>query len=523
MMRRFFVTLRRGLTSRRSRMAAASLVLGVVLLAVVTVPAPAQVYGRPTVEAFPHKRHGRLFPTCTGCHAGATTGDTLAVMPPPSLCAECHDGIIKPRVPYVGAPTRHDFLRFVHKDHATRVDAPGRYCQTCHAVAPGADWMDVRRAPPEICQSCHATIATGHLSADSRCAKCHLAAAASKTLTAAHLSSLPKPPSHNVDRYLLKHNPDKDTDVSMCAICHTRESCARCHVNAADVKAITSLLPDARVAAMLRGKGATYLTPDDHRADSWSSSHGRTASSNTRRCGACHAQPSCTVCHTGTIGMSVIRRLPDGLTSLPGVQLVIPRRVVRPEAPTGSDPTSGMRVALPHADPTRTVVRPHPLGFDKKHASAAGSGRFTCEGCHAQRFCSDCHAGESRRNFHGVNFVARHARDAYGRDIECAGCHNAEVFCRGCHQKQGLARAGQHASNYHNRQPLWLLQHGQAARRGIEGCITCHAQRDCLRCHSQRGWGVNPHGADFDASRLGKQASTMCLRCHLTEPTRGRS
>ena len=174
-------------------------------------------------------------------------------------------------------------------------------------------------------------------------------------------------------------------------------------------------------------------------------------------------------------------------------------------------------------DTSVRTVRPHPAGFERGHARAAAAGRLTCEGCHARRFCADCHGGESRRNFHPVNFVSRHAPESYGRDLECSSCHNAEVFCRSCHQTSGLSSSSRTAAGaYHNAQPLWLLQHGQAARRGLQGCTTCHVQRDCMKCHAQTGWGVNPHGPDFAPERLGKLARAMCARCHLSDPMKGR-
>jgi hypothetical protein len=507
--------------------AVAALAFPLMMLAAISATAAGQVYARVGAEPFPHQKHARLFPTCNGCHAGVTSGEASAVMPPPSSCAECHDGTIQKRVNYSAPTPRHDFLRFVHRDHAARVEASGRECQSCHAAQPGAAWMNVRRATPESCQSCHTHRAAGHLAPDSRCATCHVAVTRSRTLTTAHLAALPKPPSHATERFIANHDVRGEVEAAQCATCHSRDSCARCHVNAADVAAINQLQPDARVAAMLRGRAATYLTPDDHRADAWAHSHGRAAEAGTRRCAACHAQPSCTVCHTGNIGQSVIWRLPDGLSGTPGVQLVLPRRVSRVEG----------RLAVPAAlaqahtvvgwpDTVRTgqraIVKPHPEGFATRHAASAASGRLTCEGCHTQQFCSDCHAGESRRRFHPANFVARHAPESFARDTECSSCHNTEVFCRGCHQSQGLSSAGRRSGTYHNGQPLWLLQHAQAARRGLQSCTTCHVQRDCLQCHSQRGWGVNPHGPDFDATRLGANAKVMCARCHITDPSRGR-
>jgi len=143
---------------------------------------------------------------------------------------------------------------------------------------------------------------------------------------------------------------------------------------------------------------------------------------------------------------------------------------------------------------------------------------MTCEGCHAKRFCADCHAGEGKRRFHIANFTARHAPEAWGRESNCQGCHNAEVFCRGCHIQSGLSSKGRSNVGYHSAVPLWSLQHGQAARQGLQSCTSCHTQRDCMQCHSQGGRGINPHGPGFDARRLWKANRLTCLRCHFTDP-----
>lgn len=479
-------------------------------------------------RAFPHEKHAKLFPTCAGCHVGAFTGDGTKLMPPPSLCAECHNGTDSKRVTYTAPAPRHDFLRFVHAEHATRVTSEGRACQACHGARAEAPWMEVSHASPALCLNCHTHRATEHLASDSRCATCHIPLARTTTLTAEHIAAFPKPSTHTTQRFLSNHAVEKDADVAQCATCHTRESCARCHVNAASVPAISKLAPDARVAVMLRGRAATYFTPDDHRAASWENAHGQAANAGTQRCGTCHAQPSCTVCHTGSIGRDVIKRLPDGRSSVPGVQLVLPQRV----APVGDSRTANAAV-LPvnrgrgktgaeASDTSRTTVRPHPVGFDKQHAIPAAAGRLTCEGCHTQRFCSDCHTGASRRRFHVANFVSRHAPDSYGRDQQCQACHNTEVFCRGCHQTSGLASRGARNGAYHNAQPQWLLQHGRAARQGLESCVTCHKQRDCMQCHAETGWGINPHGPDFDARRVSARARSMCARCHITDPLKSR-
>jgi hypothetical protein len=69
---------------------------------------------------------------------------------------------------------------------------------------------------------------------------------------------------------------------------------------------------------------------------------------------------------------------------------------------------------------------------------------------------------------------------------------------------------------FHTGKANWVLSHGQAARTGMESCVSCHRQNDCVRCHSASGgWGVNPHRSGFAASRLAERNSASCRMCHL--------
>jgi hypothetical protein len=78
-------------------------------------------------------------------------------------------------------------------------------------------------------------------------------------------------------------------------------------------------------------------------------------------------------------------------------------------------------------------------------------------------------------------------------------------------------------SAFHSGQPMWVLSHGTAARMGMEACASCHRQSDCVRCHSASGgWGVNPHGAGFEADARAARNSASCNWCHLTRPGGGR-
>jgi hypothetical protein len=121
--------------------------------------------------------------------------------------------------------------------------------------------------------------------------------------------------------------------------------------------------------------------------------------------------------------------------------------------------------------------------------------------------------------FHAGNFLERHATDVFGAVTECQSCHDTETFCRACHARTGIAASSRMSAAFHTGQPLWVLSHGQAARMGMEACASCHRQNDCLQCHSAAGgWGVNPHGPGFDASRVAARNAATCRWCHLGDP-----
>jgi hypothetical protein len=124
------------------------------------------------------------------------------------------------------------------------------------------------------------------------------------------------------------------------------------------------------------------------------------------------------------------------------------------------------------------------------------------------------------RGFHPANFVAVHAPQAYGRDTDCASCHNTQAFCKSCHVQSGLSPAASTARStvFHNAQPLWLMQHGRAARQDLPSCTTCHQQSYCMQCHSQLGARINPHGPGFDARAMQRRNPRVCLTCHLANP-----
>jgi predicted CXXCH cytochrome family protein len=486
--------------------------------------------------AFPHATHAKLFPTCVGCHAGISSGDSATMFPPAASCTECHNGR-DVKLAAWSYPSAHPTnLRFDHARHARLSDSAGTHldCLKCHGSEPSPQWMMVARARPETCIGCHAHSAPSHLAESSRCTTCHVPLARATALSETTIAKFPKPSSHAAPDFITAHGPLAAGSIASCATCHTRESCAGCHVNAATLGPIAALASDARVARILAGKPIVYPVPPSHRLTDFATTHGALARANIQTCATCHAQPSCLACHTGPLGARVIDALPQaGPGGAPGVQLRAPRAVPPPAwppvggaapqihfaamvlAPVDTPPPSPVTAG---GGPTQ-VVRVHPLDFVRTHGPIAASGRLNCAGCHQQSFCSTCHQGAGERRYHPFNFVARHASEAYARETKCASCHNTEVFCRSCHRDIGIGAGSKRRSGTaHAGQPLWLLQHGEAARRGMQSCASCHQQTDCMQCHSAFGSRVSPHGPDFDAKAMQKRNPTLCSYCHIGPP-----
>lgn len=492
--------------------------LAVALLIALASPA-AVVSQQPA--GFPHSAHAKLFPLCSSCHAGITAGDASKSFPAPTLCASCHDGTIKPRVRWTPpAPHGAELLTFTHRAHG--ITAKDVACESCHARGSEARWMNVGRATPELCIGCHAHQAPAHLAETNKCSTCHRPLASASALSDARVAGLPKPPSHARPDFGLTHGPAALAATANCATCHARESCQRCHVDGARAPAIRALGADARVARLMAGRAASYPVPADHRARQFALLHGKSARASIARCATCHARASCETCHIGDGARDVLRRLPDaGEATAPGVQL----RHATP-LQLASAPLPAVQVRAPQTvqppllrhDTTRRVVRVHAAGFARTHGPLAASQGLECASCHARRFCADCHTGERvTRRYHAANFASTHAPQAYSRETDCSSCHSTEAFCRDCHRQSGMSATAR-TTVFHNAQPLWLLQHGRAARQDLKSCTTCHQQTYCMQCHSDIGSRNNPHGPQFDGARMAARNPRICLYCHFKDP-----
>ncbi|MGH7733350.1 MAG: cytochrome c3 family protein, partial [Gemmatimonadales bacterium] len=335
------------------------------------------------------------------------------------------------------------------------------------------------------CVGCHAPGRTHLTQGDSACGHCHVTLAVS-SLASSDVAGFPAPPSHQDSAFALGggHGRVAMASAVSCAFCHAQEFCATCHANAAAVPAIAGLASDLRSLAI----GVRVARPPSHLQPDFQRVHGTLSRQTGATCATCHSQESCTTCHQGNV--------PAPVQALGRATMERPTGVTLVRHPPAS-----------HADPT----------WKRSHGTAAAARPQTCYGCHAQAQCLSCHrpSAGATGDYHHAGFLARHPAEAYARESSCAECHNTGGVCQDCPRTAGVTASGPLKAGFHDAQGAFLLSHGQAARQGLETCVSCHAERDCLTCHSATGGrGFDPHGPGFNAAQLRAKNPTMCVACH---------
>lgn len=357
-----------------------------------------------------------------------------------------------------------------------------------------------------LCTSCHAGAAEKGQSLwpdPASCAACHDGTI--EKLVVWRPPTLPRRSNLRFDHF--EHAAAAKDNSPSCAGCHTRvgeprmavrepvvERCLGCHgIQTAHLAAPDSGCSTCHVslvrASLTRQGVARFAAPPSHAAPDFLSRAGHGSVSRQTigtSCATCHAREFCFQCHAGSAP-------PRAITWL------------------GSDVRSTAIVA--HAAPPS-----HGDNFADRHSVQAAASTTQCTSCHVRADCLECHrpsAGARGAGYHPDGFLARHPASAYGRQASCSNCHNVGSFCTSCHERAGLVAAGVLRAGYHDARQFFLAGHGQAARQGLESCVSCHAERDCLTCHSALGGRrFDPHGPGFDASRLRRKAFAMCTVCH---------
>ncbi|HTS89673.1 MAG TPA: cytochrome c3 family protein [Gemmatimonadales bacterium] len=458
------------------------------LAAVVLLGAAGGRLGRGPGDQFDHAKHAAYFPGCEGCHAGVL--DSMKpIFPPAEVCTDCHDGTVKKRVEFTPPAPGIWNLRFTHARHleeaGKKLPADSMpYCTACHTPA-GGTWMEVRPPIPQQCFQCHG-IRTAHFSApDTACGICHYTLAQATELTTERIAHFDKPASHEDSLFPTAkgHGEAAKRSIESCAVCHARDFCAQCHVNAPEVKPIQALSPDPRSLALK----AEVKAPASHSDARFLAIHNVAARRDISRCAFCHTQESCVTCHRAQPGVAA------------GLPVAGPGRAI------------GVQIQ-------RKKPASHAADWAEHHAQVASASPKACTACHTRDECLQCHrpSAGATGTYHPAGWLTRHPAAAFTRQTDCSQCHNTGAFCTSCHKQAGLVSQGPLGpGGYHDSNHNFALNHGLAARQNLESCVACHSERDCLTCHSAQGARrFDPHGPGFDPNLLKQRNPQTCEACH---------
>ena len=161
-----------------------------------------------------------------------------------------------------------------------------------------------------------------------------------------------------------------------------------------------------------------------------------------------------------------------------------------------------------------------------RHRWVAADQGPECATCHTESDCVDCHDGRVRpRTLHPGDYLSAHVAEARRDSPRCSSCHQTSRFCAECHARLGLAPIAapdvRASRRYHPPEAVWVRgpsMHGLEARRAMNTCVSCHAERDCVVCHGGMGigGGLSPRPVGFAASCAGALArnARACVTCH---------
>ena len=162
-----------------------------------------------------------------------------------------------------------------------------------------------------------------------------------------------------------------------------------------------------------------------------------------------------------------------------------------------------------------------------------------CQSCHelnklsgptAINFSHELHAGKK-----GLECVTCHGDLVHGEPKtlkmqDCLDCHKAKsgpVKCESCHQSKATMKPQNHDAK-------WLAAHGEAAKKDLKSCTTCHTgelgvEKYCNTCHNgvqmphPEGWLQNHKVSDVKVCNTCHEKpvengkAQTCISCHQVE------
>ena len=177
----------------------------------------------------------------------------------------------------------------------------------------------------------------------------------------------------------------------------------------------------------------------------------------------------------------------------------------------------------------------HTGNWISQHGTMARSEGATCQQCHVDSTCSECHSNVApaapirlypeqveRTVLHSGDWVTTHGIEVRARGETCNRCHGDNDFCGSCHAAWGVSPL---STDPLQRHPSgWLDSgsrefHGVQARYDVVSCAACHDQgaaSNCVECHATGRVGGSPHpsgwaeGHELDDA----EEEPTCRICH---------
>ncbi len=120
----------------------------------------------------------------------------------------------------------------------------------------------------------------------------------------------------------------------------------------------------------------------------------------------------------------------------------------------------------------------HNEQWEHKHALEARVNLSSCESCHQQDICLDCHYQKNIEPIsHDNNYYYTHATDAKLHTTECYLCHLQEDYCQRCHIEEMTMPLNHSISEWRHK------DHKYDAEDDIRNCTICHNESFCSKCH----------------------------------------
>lgn len=190
-----------------------------------------------------------------------------------------------------------------------------------------------------------------------------------------------------------------------------------------------------------------------------------------------------------------------------------------------------------HVDLQKEHIKPqeqwvHGPDFTRSHGAAAATSGEVCSSCHAEKFCTGCHAGRVAPatpaqlafddpftpSVHRAGFMSRHPDEARGQPGLCISCHLTSS-CNDCHFRRNVGATSEGKSPHPKG---WLglpgqpNDHGREAWRDPTICASCHGgegEKLCVGCHRVGGIGGSPHPPGYVAHG-DRNTDVACRKCH---------